>query len=485
MSIKVKRMEQKFLIDRGRVLAKFYIPSPEKRAERIINQILNYSEEEVEKNLEHIIEKFSDRHKNIWNLLDKHYNIVKRFVGEMQISDKRRALIGAYFTCEYSVQSAAFFNPSIVPHFNQDGLPKGSQRFILSFRSTGEGHISSIQFRSGVINEFGDIIMDPESHYVEMPEIVKNPKYEKHTFSLKLNELNCTQSYVDEVFKFLSDEFTLSDLEASIRLAWNSQKVISSEFERTIKDIKWIAQSNYEIHFRLDQKLSERIIFPVTKHESNGIEDARFVQFEDEDGSITYYATYTAFNGSTVLPLLLETKDFLSFKMTTLNGKAVKDKGMSLFPRKVKGKFMMISRIDGESLYIMSSKNIRFWEKAKLLKKPDQAWELMQIGNCGSPIETKKGWILLTHGVGTMRQYVISAILLDLDDPSKVIGILEEPLIKPTEEEREGYVPNVVYSCGALLHNEVIIIPYAISDTYSGIATITLKELFKSFRMLQ
>ena len=484
MAIQVKRMQEKFLIDFGRVLAKVYIPSPENRAERIIRQILKYSEEEVEDILEDIIEKFSGRHKNIWNLLDKNYNIVKRFVEEMQISDKRRALIGAYFTCEYSVQSAAFFNPSIVPHFNQDGLPKGSIRFILSFRSTGEGHISSIQFRSGVLNKTGDIKIDPVSHYVEMPEKVKNPNYDKHTFLLKLSELNCTESYVDEVFNFLNDEFTLSDLEASIRLAWKSQKKITSAFERTINDIKWLAESNYEVHFRLDQNLSERIIFPLTEHESNGIEDARFVQFEDDDGSITYYATYTAFNGTTVLPLLLETKDFLYFKMTTLNGQAVKDKGMALFPRKINGKYMMISRIDGENLYIMSSKNIHFWDKAKILRKPEQSWELMQVGNCGSPIETKKGWILLTHGVGTMRQYFIGAILLDLKDPSKVIGILEEPLIKPTEEEREGYVPNVVYSCGAILHNGELIIPYAMSDTYSGIASITLKELFNSFKML-
>ena len=222
----------------------------------------------------------------------------------------------------------------------------------------------------------------------------------------------------------------------------------------------------------------------MSSNESNGIEDARFVQFTDDNGNIKYYATYTAYNGRSILPQLLETKDFLSFKMITLNGKSVRDKGMALFPRKVNGKYMMISRIDGEQLFIMESDNIHFWNEHKLLKKPEFPWEIMQIGNCGSPIETDEGWILLTHGVGPMRQYCIGAILLDLEDPSKVIGVLEEPLLTPTEEEREGYVPNVVYSCGALLHNDQLIIPYAMSDTNSGFASVPVKELFDNFKML-
>ena len=279
-----------------------------------------------------------------------------------------------------------------------------------------------------------------------------------------------------QVYALLEDEFLLSDLIGVL------QMVIDSEHKDIGEKIMWLAKSNYELQFKLDQELSEKIIFPASQNDSNGIEDARFVRFVDDDGSVTYYATYTAYNGRDILPQIIETKDFLTFKMITLNGKFSKNKGMALFPRKINGKYMMISRVDGENLYLMSSDNLHFWQNAELIKGPENAWEFIQIGNCGSPIETDNGWILLTHGVGPMREYSIGVILLDIENPNKIIGNMREPLLICNQDEREGYVPNVVYSCGSIIHNNNLIIPYAMSDTCSGIVTVTLSELFKNIK---
>lgn len=485
MILNVRRMEQKFFVDRTKIIAKYYKPAGPERLKNIIDRVMDIPEKEVKKVLDGIIQDFSQRHKNIWSVFDRHFNLIKDIVPDRGLSDKRRALIGACFTNEYSIQAAAFFNPSIIEHFDQSGLKKGELRFILSFRSTGENHLSSIEFRTGVIDKNLNIVLDPVSRYAEMPEVLKNPTYDKYTFFLKLKEMQCVGEHVNEIFSFLGTKFNLLELRASINFVRKNKKDVSSGFEKIISDINWLAESNYEVKFSFDHDLSERVLFPVSSNESNGMEDARFVQFFEESGESKYYATYTAYNGRSILPQLLETKDFLSFKMITLNGKGVKDKGMALFPRKVNGKYMMISRIDGENLYIMESDNIHFWHEAKLLKKPEQPWEIIQIGNCGSPIETDEGWILLTHGVGPMRKYCIGVVLLDLEDPSKIIGVLEEPLLVPTEDEREGYVPNVVYSCGGILHNGHLIISYAMSDTSSGFATVAVKDLLNSFKMIE
>lgn len=246
---------------------------------------------------------------------------------------------------------------------------------------------------------------------------------------------------------------------------------------KTFEIINWLADSNYEVTFHYDHRISERVIFPVSKNESRGIEDARFVQFFDDNGEVTYYATYTAYNGVTILPQLIETKNFISFKITMLNGKAAQNKGLALFPRKIKGRFAMLSRQDGENNHIMFSKHLHFWRTSKVIQVPEHPWEFIQIGNCGSPIETDVGWIVLTHGVGPMRQYCIGAILLDLANPCRIIARLDEPLVTPHETEREGYVPNVVYSCGSIIHQGELIIPYAMSDINSGIATVSIKKL--------
>jgi predicted GH43/DUF377 family glycosyl hydrolase len=251
---------------------------------------------------------------------------------------------------------------------------------------------------------------------------------------------------------------------------------------RTFEIMCWLADSNYEVSFRADHRISERVIFPVSKNESRGIEDARFVAFFDDRGEVTYYATYTAYNGRAILPQLIETRDFITFNVLTLNGKAVKNKGMALFPRKIGGRYVMLSRQDGENNRIMFSDNIHFWHKSQIIQAPEQPWEFIQIGNCGSPLETDQGWLVLTHGVGPMRQYCIGAVLLDLENPARVIARLDEPLLTPHAGEREGYVPNVVYSCGALIHNDELVIPYAMSDINAGIATVAVSELLNGMR---
>lgn len=474
--LNIKRLNKKFQPDYARVIIKPYIPKDDERIKKIIMRVLSLPEEQVDKILERVITSFSHRHKDIWEAFDNIYNAVKNYIPEnSSLSQNRKALIGAYFSSEYSIQSAAFFNPSIVPHPDQSGIDKGSLRFILSFRSVGEGHISSIEFRSGIVDKDCNFTFDEVSHYAEQASVVNNPVYDKATFFLKLAEMQSIEDDTSQiVHRLLPDEFLLSDLISVLHM------VVEPNNNEIGENMMWLAKSNYELQFKSDQDLSEKIIFPASKNDSNGIEDARFVKFVDDDGSVTYYATYTAYDGHTILPQIIETKDFTTFKVNTLNGEFSKNKGMALFPRKVNGKYMMISRIDGENLYLMTSDNIHFWHNAQLIKAPENDWEFIQIGNCGSPIETDKGWILITHGVGPMREYSIGIILLDIENPTKIIGNMNTPLLTCTPDEREGYVPNVVYSCGSIIHNDTLIIPYAMSDTCSGIVTISVEELFEN-----
>lgn len=477
--INIKKIGKKFQPDCTRVIVKPHIPGGEARIKNIITRVLSLSEEQVGEILERVTANFKNRHKNIEDAFNSNFNEIKKFIPEsdIQMSDNRKALLGAYFSCEYSIQAAAFFNPSIVPHPDQSGLTEGDLRFILSFRSVGEGHISSIEFRSGIVDKDCNFNFDKASCYAERANIATNPVYDKATFFMKLAEMQNPEHFIyKQVFALLNDKFLLSDLTSVLEM------VIDNEHKDIGEKIMWLAKSNYELHFNHDQELSEKIIFPASKNDSNGIEDARFVRFVDDDGSVTYYATYTAYNGHDILPQIIETKDFVTFKMITLNGEFSKNKGMALFPRKINGKYMMISRVDGENLYLMSSDNIHFWQNSELIKGPENFWEFVQIGNCGSPVETEQGWILLTHGVGPMREYSIGVILLDLENPSQIIGNMNEPLIVCNQDEREGYVPNVVYSCGSIIHNDNLIIPYAMSDTCSGIATITLSELFNKMK---
>jgi predicted GH43/DUF377 family glycosyl hydrolase len=479
-TFRVKRKRQKFVSDSSRVITKFYKPGGKERIKNIIQRTLSLPDDKCHETLQHVFEEFADRHSNLEQALMKNYQEVEYFLEEPeQLSHEQKMLIGSYFTQEHSVESAGLLNPSIVLHPDQSDLPAESVKCILSFRAIGEGHISSIVFRSGILTEYNHFIMDPVRPFTEIPIVELNPTYDKRIFLTKLKEAGVYEQVCARIFEKLPNRFLFNELQERIRDVGIAYP-FSVAVRETVELIFWVARSNYEASFHPQTQISERVIFPVARNESNGIEDARFVRFTDDDGDVRYYATYTAYNGHTTLPMLLETRDFLKFKMCTLGGSAVKDRGMVLFPRKINGKYMMISRQDGENLYIMSSDSIYFWNEMTQLQTPQQAWEFTQIGNCGSPIETEAGWLLLTHGVGPLRKYCIGAQLLDLDDPSTVIGRSSDPVLMPNEYEREGYVPNVVYTCGALLHNGTLVIPYAASDTTAGIATVELNPLLES-----
>ena len=478
-SVSVVRLTDRFDADHTRVITRPFLPDDEGRIKGIIKRILGMSEAQVHYLLDQVISTFGFRHRQVDSAFEEHFDQVAHLLkSEHSISRERKLLIGSYFTMEYSIESAALFNPSIVPAPDQSGLPHGAVRFIVSLRATGEGHVSSIVFRTGQIDADGHIEFDPISRFVQRARLDKERMYHKHTFFLKLIEMGSYDRVGQKVLDGLNDEFTFAALEQSIAKVgqtWENQL----EFDESAQNIRWLAQSNYHLAFPLGVRASEVAIFPTSENESRGIEDARFVQFTDDDGSIMYYGTYTAYNGIRILPQLLETSNFTEFRINTLNGKYVQNKGMALFPRKINGWHVMISRLDGENLYLMRSTNIRFWNKAEILQQPEFHWQFVQIGNCGPPLETEKGWILLTHGVGPMRRYCIGVTLLHRNDPSRVIGQLREPLLVPSEAEREGYVPNVVYSCGAIIHHDHLIIPYGISDSATTFARVSVSQLLR------
>lgn len=481
MSINLKRKNIKFSPDPSHVIARFLFIT-EERAMSTIRSVLGMPEEEVSKALSPVLRDFSLRHRNISKIFEKHFNkiaylCVKLNVDPHSIHFSRKILIGSYFTMEYSIESAAFFNPSIVEHPDQSEVLPDEKRVILSFRATGEGHISSIVFRTGVMDKNNHLIIEPIGNMLEEAEHIRRYIYDKKPFKEKLEEMNFHSTIPSEiVLNKLNEEFTYDELSKCIDDAKQSLQ-LTSDKELLFNQLTWLASSHYELDFSLDTNISERVIFPVSSNEKNGIEDARFVKFIDENKEATYYATYTAYDGTTILPKMLDTKDFYHFRILPVHGEIAQNKGMALFPRKVNGKYTMLCRLDGFNNYIAFSENINVWREAKLLQTPKYSWEFVQIGNCGSPIETDEGWLVITHGVGPMREYSLGAILLDLNDPTKVIGRLKSPLLMPNEEEREGYVPNVVYSCGSMVNNNDLIIPYAMSDLASTYATVDLKEL--------
>jgi predicted GH43/DUF377 family glycosyl hydrolase len=480
--LNVKRKANKIIGDTSRVISLLHLPDEKYRIAKIIQRIIGLSETAAKNLIAQVMVDFSGRHEDIGHIFERHLNEVKDYLPQdTMLSDVQRALIGAYFTKEYAIESAALFNPSIVPHPDQSHLKKGSLRFVMSLRATGEGHVSSIVFRSGVLDRQNAFLFDPLSDFVETPDLQLDPVYKRNPFQLKLNEMGAGNEITAHILNQLPEDFTYTELIEKIEILRAKPQFSEVYQKKTFREMRWLADSNYEVSFHADHRISERVIFPVSKNESRGIEDARFVQFFNDNGEVVYFATYTAYNG-TILPQLIETKDFIKFNILTLNGNAVQNKGMALFPRKIAGRYAMLSRQDGENNHIMFSDNIHFWQESEIIQEPEYPWEFIQIGNCGSPLETNEGWIVLTHGVGPMRKYCIGAILLDLEEPTKVIARLEEPLLAPHEKEREGYVPNVVYSCGALIHNNELVIPYAMSDNKSGIATVAVSELLNCMR---
>ena len=479
MSIHLRRNATILKPDQTRVLLRPFSPGGPERISGIISRIMSLPEDQVSPLLDEVSGEFSQRHQDIRAVFLERFQQVRELqLSSTEISEQRCMLIGSYFLAEYSLESAALFNPSIVAHPDQNGVPEGALRCVLSLRATGEGHISSITFRTGVLHPDGNIEVLTPNGFLTEPKQFPNPQYLKAIFGRKLFELGLTSEFTRQVMNRLPESFALEELRASLQAEqFRMPDGRTHQKQDEAQGIWMVARSNYEVQFEPEEQLSERILFPATPSQRNGIEDARFVRFQEEDGTFVYYATFTAYDGRVVVPELVRTSDFLLFRFITLNGPAAQNKGMALFPRKINGRYAMLSRQDNENIYIMFSENIHFWHETKLLLKPQFPWELVQIGNCGSPIETEAGWLVLSHGVGAMRQYGIGAFLLDRDDPSKVIGRLREPLIKPNEQEREGYVPNVVYTCGAILYRGDLIIPYGLADHATGFATVALADV--------
>lgn len=517
MQVIVNRKKMAFSPDPTRVIARFLHIS-EERSANIIRKVLEIPKKEVEIAMSQLLRGYSRRHRNISKVFEKHYAKLAPIFEKMGLNDSdlsvsQKALIGSYFTMEYSIESAAFFNPSIVEHPDQSEIRKDEVRVIFSFRATGEGHISSIVFRTGILDKQNNLTLEPVGKMLAEADVIKRHVYDKKAFKKKLFEMQDQGSPVstinvdsvervlnqDRVFSRpedekeeiadqptivspafildkLGDTFTYGELMRNLVNA-RTDPNLPEDHKKVINQMMWLASSHYEINFSMDSAISERVIFPISATEQKGIEDARFVKFTGDDGEVTYYATYTAFDGTTTLPKLISTTDFYNFQIIPINGEIAQNKGMALFPRKINGKYAMLCRIDGVNNYIAYSDSINIWREAKIIQEPKYPWELVQIGNSGSPIETEEGWLVITHAVGPMREYTLGASLYELDNPEKEIGRLKTPLMVPNEFEREGYVPNVIYSCGSMIHNDDLILPYAMSDDSSTYATVNLREL--------
>lgn len=486
MPVTVTRKEVVFEPDTSHVIARFMYTNDERSID-LIKRIIALPPKLQQETFTQVLRDYSKRHRSISRIFEKHFKrlsglLAKNGIAIQQFSNLQRALIGSYFTMEYSIEAAAFFNPSIVEDPDQTELSDLEKRVIFSFRATGEGHISSIVFRSAILDGQNNINLEPPGNMMESPEQIKNHTYKKTSFASKLQEMHdCQCAAYDIMMDKLTASFTYEELK---RYVEETRLLVQGDMKSIIllNEIMWLASSHYEMDFSVDTALSERVIFPIADTEIKGIEDARFVKFTDDDGSIVYYATYTAYNGVAILPKLLLTEDFYHFKVIPIHGEVAQNKGMALFPRKIKGKYAMLCRIDGVNNYISFSDNINVWREASLLQSPKYPWELVQMGNCGSPIETPDGWLIITHGVGPIREYVLGASLLDLENPAKEIGRLSRPLLMPNPRERDGYVPNVVYSCGAMLHAGHLILPYAMSDYASTYATVNLQELLMELK---
>lgn len=468
--------------DPRRVIAKPFLPGEQvfpdgsSRIDVVLQRIMSMSHADVSTTLRAATNDFVGRHRDLEAELERNFDIVSnRIEITDDLTQERRLLIGAYFTHEFSIEAAALGNPSMVLAPDQSGLGDGEARFIMSLRAVGEGHISSIEFRSGVINAEQKIVLDePSPHAVAGRKT--NPSYDKAFFTTKLGDLGALNEVADAVLELLDERFTMADLQDAFH-ELDEQGVDRTIAFETTRLLHWLASSNYHVSFDDALDLSERVIFPTGPTESHGMEDARLVRFVHDDGSVIYYGTYTAYDGYKILPQLLETTDFVSFRISTLTGQCAQNKGIALFPRKLDGQYVALGRHDNVNNFLMTSSDVRVWRETQKIQEPERPWELMQLGNCGSPLETEAGWLVITHGVGPFRRYTLGALLLDLHDPGRVIGHLKEPLLAPTAQEREGYVPNVVYSCGSMIHGDHLVLPYGFADVGASVATIVLDDL--------
>ena len=484
----VRRCDVELLGDPRRVVAQLFVPGQEtlvegdSRASAVIDRVLAMENDEFIAALTRVREGFDTRYDDLEGILSRHFNVVShRFPNDVSLSPDQQLLIGAYFTREYSLESAALFNPSRVAHPDQSGLATGSVRFVVSLRAVGEGHISSIGFREGTVDAAGSVSMVDAGQTTwlgyEAPY-----RLSSHDVLRQLDDSGGATESELFALSLLGDEFDALELEAALGTL-DGHRMVHEHVDEAITRLRWIGRCNYAVEFPDRSAIHERVLWPHSPTESHGMEDARFVRFANDDGSVSYRGTYTAFDGSHVVPQLIQTSDFRTFEIKQLSGAAAKNKGLALFPRKISGRYLALSRWDRESNDIAWSDDGVHWDDTTTIQQPENAWELVQLGNCGSPIETDEGWLVLTHGVGPMRTYSIGALLLDLDDPSHVIGRLRKPLLTPSEQEREGYVPNVVYSCGAMTHGGLLVLPYGCSDSKVRFATVELQDLLAELRV--
>lgn len=480
MTVQVKRLPILLEPDSSRVITRFFSVGDEQRVRGILARLLTIPEETIATLLAKLEDDFRPAHTDIDDIFRDHYAAVKHHItNQNAVSDARQRFIGACFTMEYAIESAALFNPSMIQAIDQSNVPPGSVRFLMSLRATGEGHISSIVFRRGLIDADSSVSVDPPGRRSHPARATTPDHFNKQEFVRQLQALDGWTAQAQATMSRLGDQFTRAELSAAID-DMRKESTVTGELEQSNDALLALTQANYQIPLAPDTDISEAVIFPFSENERHGIEDLRLVRFTDDDGSERVYGTYTAYDGSRIFPQLLDYVAGQNVAVHLLTGQSAKNKGMALFPRKIDGHYAMIARLDNENLYYMESDDVRVWDEARLLCVPKFPWEVIQIGNCGSPLETEAGWLLLTHGVGPMRQYCIGATLLDLNDPSRVIGQTSEPLLTPTGSERIGYVPNVVYSCGGMIHAGKLILPYAMSDVATSIAVIDLQELLDS-----
>jgi len=482
-TVKVNRLPYRIKPDPSRVITRLFAWPEEHRNARRIERILALPDDRAAQMAADLREEYREHIADIVETWHENYRAVQHLVPRqaLPLPEHLQMLIGAFFTSEYAIESAALFNPSIVRAQDQTGAPPGTTRFLMSFRATGEGHLSSVVFRSGAIDRENNITFEKQPRNRSPLQAVEDAAFNTRQFRRVLVDIGAHDPFQQMVLKELGEEFTLAELNAALDEAMNIHP-LPVAWEESAATMLTLARSDYRLEIPPGMDPAEIVIFPRSENERRGIEDLRLVQFTDEDGSQVLYGTYTAFNGTAVFPTLMELRDERTIEVHTMRGQYALNKGMALFPRRINGRYVMSGRLDGESLYILESDNVLVWNEGRIAQEPEYAWELSVMGNCGSPIETEEGWLLLTHGVGPMRQYCISAMLLDLEDPARMIGRLSEPLIVPTGDERIGYVPNVVYTCGAMLHNEWLLIPYAVSDSLTAFATVDFRELLEALK---
>jgi predicted GH43/DUF377 family glycosyl hydrolase len=477
----IRDLKQTLVADPTRIILKLFIPGEDEvvartRTAAVIDRIAHLDGEHVSRLLDQTLRRFGGRHHDLEQTFSRHYELVRHTVAHSaDLSPTARLLVGAYFSHEYSVEAAALCNPSMVAHPDQSGVPQGQLRVAISLRQIGEGHVSSIGFTSALLGPGAQIAVAERSGPLRTGR--RDEAHQRRDLlTAGLTEEGWYNEVSAVVLGLLPESFDQAQLEHALRQV-PIELLIHHATRGTIEQLRRIAAASYSVTFALDLPLHQRVLWPTTPSESNGMEDARFVRHVDADGEQRYLATYTAFDGQEGGARLLSTADFLRFDVTPIRGPAARYKGMALFPRLVDGRHLALCRCAGEAIGLAVLDGENLWQNLARLHGPDRSWEIIQVGNCGPPIETDEGWLVLTHGVGAMRQYAIGALLLDLHDPQRVIAHLPRVLLSPDDDERDGYVPNVVYSCGALLHAGTLWLPYGSSDDRVDFAAVDLAVL--------